>query len=378
MTESKAGDTATSIVSTSSTENNTLLDVADKLGGMVLATLVGDALGMQFEFDSSLTYHDKLEYKLSVFYRRTHKRSYGIIGQYSDDSEMTLILIRRLIADQGYNTKHVTLDYMQWANDSKFLGRNTRALFKGVKTIEGYTSRYKGVFKSQQLVDDNQSNGPLMRCSGLVILPDSIREQVVITDCSLTNPSKVNVCTNLSYIRCMRYMLEGKSVDQAIELTLQAKDMIAEVKSVILDALDAGKSRDLSGKGKGWCLHALYAAFHCLKFAPSYMAAMHWICVQKYTDTDTLAAIAGAMLGIRFGYQKLLQEPGLPEIMSTVLCVDTKQGEFPRDERWLLRGPQLVPLVQAMQALYLGQASTQVVSVPRVRFVVLKYEDMKI
>lgn len=330
---------------------------ADRLAGMLIGILCSDAIGSQFEFDNSLTYHDKLEYRLSVYYKRTHTRKYGVLGQYSDDSEMTLVLLRHILSKGGYDSKEVALNYMEWANSGTFLGRNTRALFKGVKTWDGYVSRYKKQFVSQSDIDSSQSNGFLMRASPLVLLPDQYREQAVRADCALTNPSPVAIATNIAYIRALRALVEGKTVNQAIEAAL--KDAPIEVSSVIKDAIDDKKSRDLSGKSKGWCLHALFAAFRCLYFAPSLMSTLRWICDQKNTDTDTLAAIAGSLVSAKLGYENLLKESGLPEIMKTVLTVDTTKGQFPRAEKWLLRVDQFTTMVPAMTAMFSGVYKTQ-------------------
>lgn len=335
--------------------------VADKLAGMIISILSGDSCGSQFEFDSSLEYHDKLEYKLSVFYKRTHTRKYGVIGQYSDDSEMTLVLLRHIMSKGGYDSKEMAMNYMSWANEACFLGRNTRALFKGVKTYQGYVNRYKKQFKTQDDINGSQSNGGLMRCTPLVLLPDHYREEAVKADCGLTNPSPIAIATNIAYIRALRSLIEGKSVDQAIEAAL--KDATTEVSSVIKDAIDKDKVRDLSGKTKGWCLHALFAAFRCLRFCQTFGQAMSWICNQKYTDTDTLAVIAGALMGAKIGYENLLKEPGMLDIMKTVLTVDTTKGEFPIAEKWLLRVDQFATMVPVMANIFLGNHTSPATSV---------------
>jgi ADP-ribosylglycohydrolase len=112
-------------------ENDTAYD---RYLGMVVGHCLGDALGSPHEFVSK-EYSGKLEIPI-----QHHSRFQGLrtstIGQVSDDTEMTITLLNRLVSDRGYNGNNVVLSYMKWANSKcPFLGRNTRDLFLGVKEI---------------------------------------------------------------------------------------------------------------------------------------------------------------------------------------------------------------------------------------------------
>jgi len=142
----------------------------DRVKGGIIALALGDALGLPHEFSySKEIYTGKLEYRFEM------RRKYGLasikmgLGQYSDDTEMSLALIRCLIENKGWKQEKVALAYMTWANSTINIGRNTRELFKGVKTFNGYNSRYEkkfqmkvGQFPHNSLGENNQSIGSLI------------------------------------------------------------------------------------------------------------------------------------------------------------------------------------------------------------------------
>src|SRR5437868_1005143 len=168
----------------------------DCIRGMLMGGAVGDALGAPHEFMSqrSVPYTGLLTERTQV--RTRWQGTFTLaLGQITDDTEMTLILARSLVQKQGYNREAVLKEYMRWANEMKLLGRNTRELFKGVKTIKGYEARYKKQFSTPQS-EWTQSNGALMRGSPLALLFDN---QPVLTDTALTNPHPVTLDINLVY-----------------------------------------------------------------------------------------------------------------------------------------------------------------------------------
>src|SRR6266496_3416945 len=156
----------------------------DKIKGMLIGLALGDALGAphEFKYNNSLEYTGKLIHKVRLF-DRFHGDTIFEVGSVTDDTQMTLVLANQMIADGGYNRENMILAYEKWAATSKMMGKNTRELFKGVKTVKGYQNRYNKKFSAPEN-EWTQSNGSLMRCSPLVIFNDFNN---FITDCSLSN-----------------------------------------------------------------------------------------------------------------------------------------------------------------------------------------------
>lgn len=286
----------------------------DRVKGGLIALALGDALGLPHEFSySNNIYTGVLEYRFEM------KRKYGLasitmgLGQYSDDTEMSLALIRCLIENKGWNQEKVALAYMNWANSAISIGHNTRALFKGVKTFNGYNSRYEklfhmkvGEFPYNTFGENNQSNGSLMRCFGLACLWD---ENVAQKDCSLTNPSSVSVDINLSYTNMIRMALVG---DTPINIWNSAKNYNVLTRQIATE-IENNSNRNLA-KSKGWVVNSFYCVMKCLYMLVcnpnlQFSEIMRWVIAENPgSDTDTNASITGALIGSIFGYNKLITE----------------------------------------------------------------------
>lgn len=277
----------------------------DRVQGMFMGAFLGDALGAPHEFrcNAKTPYTGRLEHAPFMITQYQGRVDYKV-GQTTDDTEMTLVLLRSLIAHRGYQEEAVITDYLKWANTKGTpLGKNTRALFKGVTTVKGYRNR---IAKIHQLSESerSQSNGALMRCSPLALLPDYT---AVMADVNLTNPVSVAIDCNLVYITALRYALRGATAAEII-VQAQAVAQTEPVRALFHDILER-KGRNIS-ENKGWCLHGLWCAITSLAF-PTYTAAMDWIIRQHPgSDTDTNACIAGALLGAVFGFQTLQAQEG--------------------------------------------------------------------
>lgn len=112
----------------------------DKVQGMLMGAFLGDALGAPHEFkcNKNTLYTGILEHQ-GFRISRFQGRNDLMVGQVTDDSEMTLALLRTLIKDGEYVKNNVILSYLAWANSGGWMmGINTRALLRGVKTIKEY------------------------------------------------------------------------------------------------------------------------------------------------------------------------------------------------------------------------------------------------
>jgi hypothetical protein len=134
----------------------------DALRGMLWGAAIGDALGAPHEFRTGTPlrkYTGLLEFPL-VRQNQWQGRRVGVVGQVSDDTEMGLALADALAAARRYDSDRVVEAYLAWANSKcPFMGRNTRALLHGVKTLRGYRGRYKKVVEDRPLWASSQSNG---------------------------------------------------------------------------------------------------------------------------------------------------------------------------------------------------------------------------
>lgn len=308
-------------------------ELMDKVRGVFIGGALGDALGAPHEFryhkDNKYTGILHHRFKFNAMYQATR---YLVPGQTTDDTEMSLTLAHSMIRNNGYDRNDVIMSYERWANNSPLLGINTRTLFKGVKTIKGYEKRYNKLFSTPESIYDNQSNGSMMRCFPLAFLWDN---EVIVTDCKITNPSPVNIDANLVYINAIRLAILGYD---RITIFNHVKEIAttAEVKNVLIEITDK-KERNIKGKTKGWVLHTFYCAMWSLLYTTSYQEGIDYI-VLLGGDTDTTAAISGALLGALFGYTTMFDEERTKYNMEILLTADTSEGDIPRPTEYTL-GP---------------------------------------
>jgi len=267
----------------------------NKIKGMLIGAFLGDALGTPFERHSKIKYTgDLTTTKLYHKDRFGHETTLDY-GQCSDDSEMTIILFNHIKKHNNTIDKDsLILDYIEWANHktSFALGKNTRALFKGIKTLDGYKKRYDKRNK------DCQSNGALMRCSPLVL----VDQKYWSIECAITNPNKICIETNMIYLNLLKNALNGiKPNINTIDRTHLSEPLIEMFKQ-----LDDNMVRDIT-KQKGWCVHGLYCALHAFNHYTSFGDAMKWI-IESGGDTDTNATITGALYGAYYGYDELYKQ----------------------------------------------------------------------
>lgn len=296
----------------------------DKIRGLLTGVAVGDALGAPHEILGAA--HKCPSYTGLLEHRARHFRRFQNIwlvyqcGQYTDDTEMSLSLAR-VLADGPYNEEKAIQAYLHWANsDTKSLGRNTRALFHGIKTVKGYRNRAAKHFLTNS---GHQSNGALMRCA--ILATQDNWEAAAIADCRLSNPDPICVETEIVYLTAVRDALQANDdtlvTRQKLFAAAQARAKLEPV-SIALTQAHEKKERILYGANKGWCCHGLYCAFYTLLHHTTYKEAIDWV-INQGGDTDTNACITGALWGALIGFEKLMVQE--PKIVQAVLECSTEE-----------------------------------------------------
>lgn len=305
----------------------------DRIRGGFLGLALGDALGAPHESRRGtplIAYTGQLQYPIR-WQNRFHGTGTSVIGQVTDDTTMAAALINSIVRNKGWIEEDVINSYLNWANSTKgvtqFMGKNTRALFQGVKTIKGYRTRYTRLDLSSV-----QSNGSLMRAFPLVLLfyyqPDRAY-QLALADTSLTNPNPVNQDATLIYLTTLRMILQGIPVSSGLPELIQLAQT-TPVREALIQAAE-GSSRDLT-PNKGWIIHAVYVLGQVWLQVDlqkkSFPEIMRWIILQG-GDTDTNGAIGGSLLGLFYGEKKMLEDPLTRKNVEILLSADTEKGSAP-------------------------------------------------
>lgn len=313
---------------------------SDKVRGMLICVALGDALGAPHEFSNNYEYTGMLEHKPRMLVRYQGYK-YGVVGQITDDTAMTLALLRSIVNNNGeWNRKDVILAYQHFASTKSCMGmgKNTRNLFKGTGTgtVRRYEGRYEKALRGELKgmkgkLEDVESNGSLMRASPLIFCS----KNDVIQDCKLSNPNPVNVECSIIYVQVLKSLAKGRSRDEVIEW-VESRVKLIPMRIALRDA-KGKRQRDIIST-KGWVVHAFYCAMYALYHFDGSVGNVLDTIIKMGGDTDTNAAIAGAVLGCMAGYDGCIFDGGnTEENIDILFSADTNEGDYPVLEEYTLR-----------------------------------------
>ena len=296
----------------------------DSFRGGFSALMVGDALGAPYEFyaDRNRVYAGAMTLEPRIYNRVTKQFRSGVPGQITDDSEMTMATLRVLAS--GGTRENFIEAYLEWANsNTSFLGRNTRSLFKGIKTVRGYESRaLKNGLQSE-------SNGTLMRALPFVFFGGV---DAAIENSQLTNDNEMTRLVIGTYVKIVRGLLTKEiDVSQVKQFAKEEGFDIDQPKFV----LEGG----FRGKEKGWVAYPLVCLINSLINYPVSVESLPLIAnevINDYRgcDTDTVLSIVYGVFGSSIGHRALVKNEWFRNHLQTTLDCDTSQGQYPREEKF--------------------------------------------
>ncbi len=278
-------------------------DILGRARGCWLGQLVGDALGSMVEFQTAASIGRRYPNGLREI---GPSDVWGTLaGQPTDDSEMALGLARSLVRDGTYDDEAVAAAYLAWYDSPPFdIGNTTRQAMQAMAD-----ARRDGISPAEgarrHANPDSEANGALMRQSPLAIwghaLPVEVLADAVRRDTTLTHPNRVCVDASCAVILPVAKILrEGLDVETAYALACQW-DAMYRASPTVTDALKAARETPPDhGYHAGHVLVALQNAWYQALHAPSFEAGIV-ATVMGGGDTDTNAAIAGALLGALHG-----------------------------------------------------------------------------
>ena len=251
--------------------------------------MVGDALGAPVEFcheyEIHRAYPDGVDRMLQGFGICIDRKA----GEVTDDTQMAWCLHQALLDADGWDKYAAHKRYMDWfETDPPDVGEAVSAALEG------------------EPLSDSQGNGALMRVLPIALWaaehPGFDWQRAAREDASITHPHPVCGDSNVVYVHALlQAMQPGASARGVYESALRFA-VAQGVAPSVLDAVQRAASErpDYDGEYIGWVLVALQSAFYQLLHAPDFRSALVDI-VSAGGDTDTNAAIAGALLGILYG-----------------------------------------------------------------------------
>ena len=252
--------------------------------GVLLGQVVGDSLGSLVEFKPApeiaqlypggvRELADGGVYKLMA-------------GQPTDDSELAITLARSLVAGRKHDPERVLEAYRAWLT--------SRPVDVGMTTERGLLGQGDGT---------SESNGSLMRVSplGVWAAGDPRRAaRAARADSALTHPNPVCVEACAGFAAAIAAGVAGGDRNAMLEAALEHSTGPARA-AIMLGATSRAPGDFFTRQG--WVLIALQNAFYALFHEGLEDGLVRT--VGQGGDTDTNAAIAGALLGAAHGREAL-------------------------------------------------------------------------
>ena len=272
--------------------------------GCLLAHLAGDALGGLVEFSPAADIRASHPGGVRLLADGGHWGT--IAGQPTDDGELALLLARSIVKAGSYDAEAAAVAYSHWLRSEPFdSGSTTRQALSAIKPHD-IEAGHAAARARERASRDSQANGALMRISPLALLRYSQAPEDLAADArddaSLTHPHPVCQDANAVYAVALACALDtGRSPEQVYAFASRwaTQQSVGPEVQAALERAATAPPADFHSR-QGWVLVAFQNAFHQLLHAPTLEEGIVRS-VMAGGDTDTNAAIAGALLGAVHG-----------------------------------------------------------------------------
>jgi len=270
----------------------------DRAVGCLLGQVIGDSLGSLVEFQSKQEIARK--YRDGVRNLADGGTWNTIAGQPTDDSELALDLARTLMGLTAWSSEAVAAAYGRWYRSRPFdIGGTTRQALSAAASAR--SGKAKAAHAAANL--ESQANGALMRCAPIGVWARDAKEaaDAAREDAALSHPHPICRAASAAFVAAIATGILGG--DRKAMLAAAYAAVPESEANAVRDRLDLAKS----GRGpddfmhsQGWVLLAFQNAFrHLANGTPIEDALIQT--VGDGGDTDTNAAICGALLGAAHG-----------------------------------------------------------------------------
>ncbi|MDQ0665404.1 ADP-ribosyl-[dinitrogen reductase] hydrolase [Arthrobacter ulcerisalmonis] len=328
----------------------------DRAAGVLVALAAGDALGAGYEFGAPLA--DGAEVTM---------KGGGPFGfapaEWTDDTSMAIPIAEALLespSDAGSSSPAaltmVVRAWTSWADEAKDVGAQTSSVMAAAQRLAAASGRKVQAADFIAAAADfhartgrSAGNGSLMRTAPLALAylerePSELMVAAgVVSALTHADPDAQEAC-GLWCVAIRHAVLSGQ-LDVRVGLPLLS-DARASLWLKRIETAERSRPRDFTRNG--WVVEAFQGAWSAIHYAglsasgPAHLRAALEEAVRGGRDTDTVAAIAGGLLGAAYGFtavpfewrQRLHGWPGLRARDLMVLGMELGRGEGHRTASW--------------------------------------------
>ena len=299
----------------------------DRAVGAVLASATGDALGAGYEF---LPQDPDQEIAMIGGGPFAHKWAKG---EWTDDTQMAVAILD-VIATGSTDLEEIGANFLAWhASNPYDMGNQTRSVLSTADYPEELTAI------ATAYVDANEKsagNGGLMRTAPVALadLDDRVEiAQLAESIASLTHAHPDSVAACVLWSLAIQEAITTAEPDQVFDWEAAIRNGLEHVAEDRQEKWDALITEAVIGppavfkEKNGWVVKAFQAALSAIvnTVEPEEQPADHLrdaliAAVRIGNDTDTVAAIAGGLLGARWG------KAAIPEEWLNLVHGDRRRG----------------------------------------------------
>jgi ADP-ribosylglycohydrolase len=282
--------------------------LADRALGAVIGSACGDALGAPYEFKPPLDPSIEVVMEGGSGWEP---------GEWTDDTAMAIPILKavsegKFLLELGTQDEIVTAWY-EWSRTANDVGIQTRQVLNSLREPMTAQDCKDAAARVHNQTGRSGGNGSLMRTVPVAIAylnePQKIWKAAnAISELTHFDPEAGEAC-GLWCLSIAETIKTGQMTSPENFLSFLPSDRAEFWQELILDA----ENRDaVEFENNGWVRHAFQAAWSINSKAlknPSFTFKELLIeAVRVGNDTDTVAAIAGQLLGAQFGVDKIPME----------------------------------------------------------------------
>lgn len=277
----------------------------DKVKGSIYGVAVGDAIGAPCEFMSPSA--------VAIRYGTVDKMIKSYVwqkGEFTDDTWLT-IATTYAYENKTFNPERAGEAMLVWMkNVGKGIGTMTARALGNIsgKRCTVFDAGKKALASNPH---NGAGNGSLMRCAstGLIHSPDKIdlivKESTILSEITHADPRCVASC--VAYNIILSHIANDKTLNDALPLAIDEANKIDKETADILIGISngTGNTFDLNDqKNRGFVLRSFQRALISLRDGSNFKDEIVKI-INEGGDADTNGAIAGGLLGAKFGFDSI-------------------------------------------------------------------------
>jgi ADP-ribosylglycohydrolase len=269
--------------------------VTDRAGGALFGTFVGDALGMPFEGRprGSIPRHvEMIEARLGR-------------GTYTDDTQMMIALAESLIARGRVDVEHLARAFLDSYEADRGYGGGTRRVLALWRSGVAVGAAAAQVFDGQ----GSRGNGAAMRIAPVAVWFRDDHERLCVeaaASARVTHVHPVGVDGAVVQAAAIGAALRSEDILAVASATAQTAELRRTLEAVegLLALPPAPGEVHARVRSSSHAAESVAAALYSALAHDRFETALQFA-VRLGGDTDTVAAMAGAVAGARDGYQSI-------------------------------------------------------------------------